>query len=83
MENQLFDWEGWDQQDTMAFTFYRPTLKVDIGPFKAGQTLSVANINYERGWLQVQAEDGTFHDEKIGLCLLGSSELESAGIAGT
>ena len=30
MEKQLFDWTGWDKQDTAAFTFYKPVLKVPM-----------------------------------------------------
>jgi len=36
LEQQLFDWDGWDQADTAAFMFYNVKLKVDIGDFQSG-----------------------------------------------
>lgn len=57
MEKQLFTSTGWDQQDTMDFTFYEPTLVRDIGPFKKGHQFRCATVSYVEGW--VEFEDGT------------------------
>lgn len=53
MEKIFFEWEAWDQSGTMSFMFYDPTLKVDVGRFKAGQTLSWASIDYDKGELHL------------------------------
>lgn len=57
MENQLFDWNGWDQQDTMGFTFYNVVLKIKIGDFEPGTKFEVADISYEHGYLQLFNEE--------------------------
>ena len=47
MESQIFTWDGWDQFDTMCFTFYKVVLVVDVGEHKAGTSFGSANIDYE------------------------------------
>lgn len=66
MEKQLFEWDGWDQQDTMAFTFYKVKLIVDIGPFPAGSEFESADLDYGNGTLQLR-NDKCFYDFKMNL----------------
>lgn len=57
MEKTLFTWEGWDQQDLMAFTFYNVKLLIPIGPFPVGWKCNSADINYDTGTLQLRNGD--------------------------
>lgn len=70
MEKQLFDWSTWDQFDTSGFVFYKVTLKVDIGPYLAGQKFKAASMNYENGKLDFYAkgdEETPTYSVKLGL----------------
>ena len=58
METELFTWNGWDIQDTSAFTFYDVTLVKPIGKYPAGTTFDFADIDYEHGTLVFSAKDG-------------------------
>jgi hypothetical protein len=70
MEKQLFDWNGWDIQDTMAFTFYNCVLKVDIGPYKAGEVVKSVDLDYGEGQLHIYDDDGnTVYECKLTLKL--------------
>ena len=53
METQLFTWKSWDSYDEGAYTFYRCTLKVDIGEFKVGQELEDIILDFQRGFIQI------------------------------
>ena len=44
MEKQFFDWEEWDQYDILWLEFFACTLKVDMGPFKAGTRVERINM---------------------------------------
>lgn len=55
-ENQLFNWDGWDQQDTAAFTFYNVEMKVPAGKYQVGQKFSAVLVDYERSKLSVWEE---------------------------
>lgn len=60
MEQQLFDWTGWDQQDTSAFIFYDVTLKVDIGEHKVGTKFSSAFVDFgQAGTLEFYRDSET------------------------
>jgi hypothetical protein len=50
MEKQLFDWESWDQSDTMLFLYYNVTLK-----YKAA-------VDYENGVLELYPDETETHD---------------------
>jgi hypothetical protein len=58
MEQQLFTWESWNDLDSLAFSFIDCTLKVDIGPYKAGQKLFCVEMNYGNGIVCIYDEDG-------------------------
>lgn len=53
MEEQLFNWEAWDEAGTGCFTFYKIILKQDIGPYKQGDFFDIAYVDYESGFLQL------------------------------
>lgn len=53
MERQLFEWEGWDQHNTMVFGFHSVKLAIDIGVHKAGTNFPYANIDYDKGVLEL------------------------------
>ena len=57
MERQLFDWNGWDQQDTASFTFYDVELKVQIGKQTPGTKFSSALIDFQTGELSLYRDD--------------------------
>jgi len=58
MEGQYFDWEGWDQQDAIAFSFYNCTVTKAFGPFSVGDKISDIFVDYEKGVLEAYAPDG-------------------------
>lgn len=49
MERKFFDWVGWDEQDVGSLSFYDCTLKVDIGPHKAGTKFDGIDVDFQRG----------------------------------
>lgn len=54
MENQLFEWKGWDEIDTMAFYFYDCTLKKQVGKFKAGNHFDSIAMMYDKAIIQLE-----------------------------
>jgi len=58
MEQQLFKNNGWDQQDTMAFTFYNVQTIVDLPNTPSGTRFAVADVDYSTGILQFWNEAG-------------------------
>jgi hypothetical protein len=60
MERQFFDWTGWDGGDEGNYLFYNPTLKVDLGPYKAGETLKTAIVDYQYGWMELHDDQEKF-----------------------
>lgn len=36
MEEELFTWDGWDELADFCLIFYKPVLKIKIGPFEPG-----------------------------------------------
>jgi hypothetical protein len=58
MEGQLFTWEEWDMMDTMVLCFYDCELKVDIGPYKAGEKLECIWMDYGEGELTTYDDKG-------------------------
>ena len=67
MERQLFDWTGWDQHDTAAFTFYNAKLNVKIGNFEVGTTFSGATIDFMEGTLQLFNDNQDHWDYKLNM----------------
>ncbi len=58
MIDKLFTWDGWDQHDTMLFTFYNCVLLKDICSFKKGTLVPVINVDYEHGFLEFCGNEG-------------------------
>ena len=56
-ECQLFDWDGWDQQDTQSFTYYKVEMKVHLGDkYKVGQKFLCVCVDYSNSKLSVWEE---------------------------
>lgn len=53
MEKILFTWEEWDEVDTMTFVFFNVTLIRDLGAIKAGTHFDSAEMNYDKGKLEL------------------------------
>lgn len=53
MEEQFFTFDGWDQQDTMVFTFYKVKLTATLGKYPPGTEFGCANIAYDKGELEL------------------------------
>jgi hypothetical protein len=74
----LFDWVVWDGDADTLVTFGDCTLKVPIGPFKAGEVVSSILIDFEHGYIQLFRDPaytkvrGTnlMHEQKICLALV-------------
>jgi hypothetical protein len=54
MEKEWFDWESWDELDTVCSLFINCTLKRDIGPFKTGKKFDCITVDYSQGFLGIQ-----------------------------
>lgn len=53
-ESQFFEWEGWDIQDTMSYTFYNITLKVDLGEgYEKGSAHECVNLMLDYSLLEI------------------------------
>lgn len=49
VEKKLFEWEYWDQFDTMCMVFYSCTLIKDIGKYKKGDHIDCIDMDYKNG----------------------------------
>lgn len=58
MEQDLFEWDGWDQVGDTAKCFYKPILKVKVGNFEIGTQFASAIIDDCDGVLSFY-NDGT------------------------
>jgi len=58
IEDQLFEWDGWQDDDTAAFTFYKVKLKVPMGKFPVGSEFLSAYVDYGRSLLALYVADG-------------------------
>lgn len=59
---------GWDHVDSFNIQLYNAVLKVDIGPYKAGQTvdcISFLLLEVDQTRLQIYRKDGTYHEQNI------------------
>ena len=70
LEGDLFTWKSWDQVDTMIIQFYDITLTRDIGPFKKGEQLAGACLDFKNSILELYAEEEMEHSEKFKLGLV-------------
>ena len=52
METQFFEWDGWDQQDTMSFTFYECKLLDGVMPELKVREFPCAFVDYSSGVIE-------------------------------
>jgi hypothetical protein len=57
MEKQLFNWESWDDCGECNLQFSECTLKVDIGPYKAGSKIPLIYVGYNDGNIIIYNEE--------------------------
>jgi len=54
MEENLFDWSGWDFLNETLLQFFGCVLKVPIGRFGVGDTVPMILLNFEAGDLELR-----------------------------
>lgn len=54
-----FQWEGWDQHDTLFMAFYNVEFLEDFGAFKKGDKFSSVSVDYGKGTIEGYDEEGT------------------------
>lgn len=59
MFDAIFEYNGWDQIDTMIFTFYECTIVIDIGQHKMGSNFDTICMDYQKGTLTLQRDTPT------------------------
>lgn len=78
IEQELFSWQGWDG-NAECMTFYKPTLKVQIGKYPKGTVFDVAFImQTNRGCVLQLANNDTTHpttDHYLPTWLMGEYRL--------
>lgn len=52
MEEQFFEWDGWDIVDEASYMFNDVTLKVDLGALRTGQKFESAFVDYAKGVME-------------------------------
>lgn len=68
MKKELFAWDGWDEHDTMDFSFYSCKMIKDFGPLKKGEEYDTIYISYEKGIIEATDDEGkTLHKVKFTL----------------
>lgn len=58
VEEQLFSWESWGQQDTLAFNYDKCILKVPIGNYPAGTYVDGISIDFNKSVLYLEDAEG-------------------------
>lgn len=61
LEQQLFSWEGWDDNGIMCPQFYNVVLKVPIGSFPVGHKFPVAFFNGDTSVISFMDENDKEH----------------------
>jgi hypothetical protein len=57
-EQQLFDWEGWDEHGPADLQFYNCTLKKDFHGFKAGHKFDWVYLSLKSSTLEFGYKNG-------------------------
>lgn len=57
LEDQLFDWDGWDDNGIMCPQFYKVVLKVPVGPFPVGHQFPCAFFNGDKSYISFMDEE--------------------------
>ena len=63
METKFFWWKSWDQHGVGVFGFADIILKEDIGSHKAGEKLPYANLDFEKGVLELFPTEESLNDK--------------------
>lgn len=58
IEEEIFDWEDWDEVDVGVMQYYDVTFKQDFGPFKQGEQHSGVALSLTKCQLTAYDEDG-------------------------
>lgn len=58
LEMNLFTWEGWDEQDTMSFSFYKVEFVRDFGVFRKGEKFPDIFYSFDTGIIEAYGYDG-------------------------
>jgi hypothetical protein len=53
-----FQWEGWDQHDTLSMSFYNVEFLEDFGAFRKGEKFSSVSVDYGEGIIEGYDESG-------------------------
>lgn len=61
LENQLFAWDGWDDNGIMCPQFYKVELIVPIGDFPVGHKFPVAFLNGDNSTISFMDEKDVEH----------------------
>lgn len=61
LENQLFAWDGWDDNGPMMLQFYKVELIVPIGDFPVGHKFPVAFFNGDNSTISFMDEKNVEH----------------------
>jgi hypothetical protein len=54
-----FTWEGWDDQDPLAHSYYKVEFVEDFGEFKSGEKFSSIFVDYSAGIIEAYNNEGT------------------------
>lgn len=65
MEQRFFKWTGWDQHDTMAFSFTSIELVAPMGDFPVGTKFDSAFVDYEKGFIELCEGEDVFSFDMI------------------
>ena len=66
IENQIFSWKDWQQDDTSTFGFYEVALVVPVGPYPVGEIFAFASWCNERSTLELYKELGQTEPTFVG-----------------
>lgn len=73
LEENLFTWDGWDQQDTACFSFYNCKLKHQIADIPAGTEATAIFVDFAHSYMQIEFDDSgdNYRVFALGMSVLG------------
>lgn len=69
LEDQLFEWDGWDDNGFMCPQFYKVVLKVPVGSFPVGHKFPVCFLNGDKSTISFMDEDDKEHVFELNLSI--------------
>lgn len=60
-----FNFDGWDDVDTLAYNHYRAEFTEDFGEFQRGEKYECVNVDYANGVMEAYGEDGAVLKKQI------------------